>query len=213
MAALMACALLRCCGDNGEQDDHPPDPGPPFVRLRQEQATPRASSTHGQTPSCGVSSAQHTGVDELDADVLMLILARCELQDLALSARVGLITTVVDTWTCSGVYAVRLPREAAVTLQGVCSLWRDLADQAALTVFKERWGLRSIVGKPRHPAALAVRLAHQTMIGILRVAVVAFDAAEVCPTALHIRCILLIRPWTDSGEVGVRQTAAAAKPR
>jgi hypothetical protein len=46
--------------------------------------------------------------------------------------------------------------------QAVCSHWRDLADQAALTAFKERWGLRTIVGKPRNPAALAVRLAHRT---------------------------------------------------
>ena len=108
MAALMACTLLRCCGDNDEQDDHAPDPGPPFVRLRQEQPTSRASSTRGQTPSCDVPSAQHTGVDELDADVLMLILARCELQDLALSARVGLATTVgsMDVqWCACGAYA------------------------------------------------------------------------------------------------------------
>jgi hypothetical protein len=162
MAALMACALLRCCGDTGEQDDHAPDPGPPTVRLLREQGGSCASSTRGQEePSCDVPSAQDAGVDVLDADVLMLILARCELQDLTRSARVGFLQ-LLGMWTCSGVYAVHMLREATVNLQGVCSLWRDLADQAALTAFKERWGLRSIVGKPRHPAALAVRLAHQS---------------------------------------------------
>ena len=162
MAALMACALLRCCGDTGEQEDHAPDPGPPTVRLLREEGRSCASSTRGQEePSCDFPSAQDAGVDVLDADVLMLILARCELQDLTRSARVGFFTAVgyVDMQRhVRAAYA----QGSYCHLQGVCSLWRDLADQAALTAFKERWGLRSIVGKPRHPAALAVWLAHQS---------------------------------------------------
>jgi hypothetical protein len=89
MAALMACTLLRCCGSTVEQDECAHDPPPPVVRRCHVQATPCKSDIASEEPSSDITAAQHNGICVLDADVLLLILARCELQDLARSARVG----------------------------------------------------------------------------------------------------------------------------
>jgi hypothetical protein len=157
MAALLACSLLRCCGDTAEQDDYVNDPPSPAVPRCHVQTAPCTNSIYRQQ-TADASAAQHAGIGVLDADVLLLILARCELQDLAGSARVrhGCCLSghavLCTPHNCTG--------QSCPCPQAVCSLWRDLADQAALTAFIVRWGLRSIVGKPRHPAALAVSLAH-----------------------------------------------------
>lgn len=178
MAVLMSCAL--CC--QAEHDDYTKDPPPPSLRPCDRRIDQPASSISRQPPvhveGAALAADQRGCIDALDADVLSLILAHCDLRDLVVSARVSL-----QQHMSLNVPAMRHTRCSTRThgyghsAQAVCSQWRELADETALTAFKERWGLRSIVGRPRNVAALLVR--HAALTGSYVPTVTALSSATL----------------------------------